>query len=293
MKYRHTRGANALLGYPADARLLIINADDFGLCHAINAGILHSITEGIVYSTTLMMPCPWALHAVHLLAEHPHIPFGIHLTVVCDPTHYRWGPLTCREKVPSLVDETGYFYGFDRIPAFLAQVNMEELAVEFRAQIEAVLAAGLTPTHLDWHALPGGGGTAIVELMLRLAQEHGLAMRVPGHPWIDQLQRQGLPTLDRVFLDSFTLDPVDKSARYAQLLHDLPVGLSEWAVHPGIDDAELRAINSLGPEVRQTDYDFLISPEASELIEREGITLLSYRPLQQVWCDRGSDSWRP
>lgn len=283
MTQRDTSGANTLLGYPADARLLIINADDFGLCHAINAAILHSITHGIVCSTTLMVPCPWALHAMHLLTEHPDIPFGIHLTVVRDPVYYRWGPITCREKVPSLVDETGYFYGFDRIPTFLAQVRMEELEMEFRAQIEAVLAAGLAPSHLDWHALRGGGGTAIVELMVRLAQDYGLALRIPNRPWIDQLQRQGLPTIDHVFLDSSRLDPAGKAARYAQLLHDLPPGLSEWAVHPGIDDAEMRAIGTLGPAVRQTDYDFLISAEARQLIEREGIALLSYTPLQPAW----------
>ncbi|MDF2760830.1 MAG: hypothetical protein K0S99_3465, partial [Thermomicrobiales bacterium] len=27
--------ANELLGYPADARLLIVNADDFGVYHAV------------------------------------------------------------------------------------------------------------------------------------------------------------------------------------------------------------------------------------------------------------------
>src|SRR5579871_3055515 len=107
---------NRRLGYPADARLLIINADDFGLCHAINAAILRSLTDSIVFSTTVMAPCPWALHALHLLKEHPSLPFGVHLTVICDPAQYRWGPLTCKEKVPSLLDETGYFYNFDRIP---------------------------------------------------------------------------------------------------------------------------------------------------------------------------------
>ena len=286
MSHLHTGGANTLLGYPANGRLLIINADDFGLCHAINAAIFRSLTDGIVCSTSVMAPCPWALHALHLLREHPAIPFGVHLTVICDPAHYRWGPLTCREKVPSLVDETGYFYSFDRIPEFLAQVKVEELEVEFRAQIEMVLAANLTPTHLDWHCLRGGGGAAIVELMLRLAQDYGLAMRVVDHPWIEKVQRQGLPTADYVFLDSYLLDTVDKSARYAQLLHDLPVGLSEWAVHPGFDDAEVRAIGSLGPWERQTDFDFLISVEAREMIQQEGITLLSYKPLQQAW--RGS-----
>ena len=33
------RQTNRLLGYPAYARLLLINADDFGMCHAINEAI--------------------------------------------------------------------------------------------------------------------------------------------------------------------------------------------------------------------------------------------------------------
>jgi hypothetical protein len=140
MSRLHTGEANALLGYPADARLLIINADDFGLCHAINAAIVRSLRDGIVCSTTVMAPCPWALHALQALKSNPAIPFGIHLTVICDPVHYRWGPLTCREKVPSLVDETGYFYSFERMPEFLTQVRLGELEAEFRAQIERVLA---------------------------------------------------------------------------------------------------------------------------------------------------------
>jgi len=64
---RHT---NRLLGYPDDARLLIINADDFGMCHAANAAITRSLTAGVVTSTTLMVPCAWALHAMQWLAAH-------------------------------------------------------------------------------------------------------------------------------------------------------------------------------------------------------------------------------
>jgi len=54
---------NRLLGYPVDARLLIINADDFGMCNAINEAIFRTMKEGVVHSTSLMVPCPWALHA--------------------------------------------------------------------------------------------------------------------------------------------------------------------------------------------------------------------------------------
>ena len=101
---------NRLLGYPDDARLLIINADDFGRSHASNEATLRTLKEGVVSSTTLMVPCPWALHAMQLLSDHPDISFGVHLTVICDVSHYRCGPLTSRDKVPSLVDETGFFY---------------------------------------------------------------------------------------------------------------------------------------------------------------------------------------
>ena len=274
---------NKLLGYPDDARLLIINADDFGMCHAVNAAIFRTLTEGVVQSTTLMVPCPWALHAMHWLRDNPDIAFGVHLTAIGDGYDYRWGPLTAKDRVPSLIDEAGYFYADDRMPEFLAQVKLEELELEFRAQIDAVLAANLKPTHLDWHALRIGGRSDIFDVMLGLAKEYGLALRVFTRPWIEKVQSQGLPTNDYDFLDSYSLDTLDKPARYAQLLRELPAGLSEWAVHPALGDAEFLAIEPNGRQFRQTDFDFLMSAEALEVIRQEGIILLSYEPLQALW----------
>jgi chitin disaccharide deacetylase len=79
------------------------------------------------------------------------------------------------------------------------------------------------------------------------------------------------------------LDSDDKPARYEQLLRELPAGLSEWAVHPGLDNAELLAIEGDSKHVRQLDYDFLMSQAAKDIIEEEGIILLDYRALQVVW----------
>jgi predicted glycoside hydrolase/deacetylase ChbG (UPF0249 family) len=277
---------NHFLGYPDDARLLIINADDFGRSHASNEATLRALTEGVVSSTTLMVPCPWALHAMQLLSDHPDLCFGVHLTVVCDVTHYRCGPLTSRGNVPSLVDESGFFYMTDNIPQWLAQVRLSELEIEFRAQIEAVLAAGLAPTHLDWHCLYNGGRPDIFELTVTLAKEYGLAVRVFDRSTGETLQQKALPTNDHDVLDSYRLAIVEKSARYAQLLRDLPSGLSEWAVHPALGTAEMQAIEPESWQVRQTDFAFLISREARSIIEQEGIVLLSYQPLQQVWQER-------
>jgi hypothetical protein len=41
-------------------------------------------------------------------------------------------------------------------------------------------------------------------------------------------------------------------------------------------------------QVRHTDYEFLISADARETIEREGIALLSYEPLREVWAANGN-----
>jgi predicted glycoside hydrolase/deacetylase ChbG (UPF0249 family) len=274
---------NQLLGYPADARLLIVNADDFGMCHAVNEAIFRVLKDGIARSTSLMVPCPWMLHATHFLADNPETPFGIHLTAISDSTDNRWGPVTAREKVPSLLDKAGFFYTFEHMPVFMAKVMLDQLEMEFRAQIEVVLAAGLQPTHLDWHSLRIDSRPDISGLMFRLAREYGLAFRVAGQSLIRKTQSLGLPTNDYDLLDSYSLDPDDKSARYTQMLHELPAGLSEWAVHPGLDSSELLAIEPGGSHIRQTDFDFLISEQAKALVREEGITLLDYRALQAVW----------
>ena len=45
---------NQLLGYPENARLLIINADDFGLCHAVNEAVFRALQQDMLRSTTLV-----------------------------------------------------------------------------------------------------------------------------------------------------------------------------------------------------------------------------------------------
>ena len=79
------------------------------------------------------------------------------------------------------------------------------------------------------------------------------------------------------------LNVEDKAAQYARLLRDLPVGLSEWAVHPGLGNEEAQAIDPDGWHVRRTDYEFLTSPEARELLRQEQIIVIDYRAIQHAW----------
>lgn len=276
---------NSLLGYPDDARLLIINADDFGMCHSNNEATFRALTEGIVTSTTLMAPCPWAPHAMALLRENATLPFGVHLTLVSEASTYRWRPIAGRSEVPSLVDEAGYFFSADRIPELLANARLDEVEIEFRAQIDAVLNAQLKPTHLDWHCLLEGGRADIFDLSLRLAREHGLAVRVSDESEATRLQEMGLPVNSHRVVDSYRLETEGKQGLYAGMLRELPAGLSEWAVHPSLGNAESQAMEPDSWGVRKADFDFVMSSEARDLLNAEGIILLDYRALQAVWSE--------
>ncbi len=274
---------NRLLGYGPDARLLIINADDFGVCHAVNEAICGTLAEGLVRSTSLMVPCPAMSHAARFLADHPQQPFGVHLTALSDSTHNRWRPMSDPAKVPSLLDEAGYFYDFEHMGEFMARVSLDQLEIEFRTQIEVVLAAGLRPSQLDWHSLRISKRDDIFDVMFGLAREYGLAQRVSSQSATAKLQSRGLPCVDHDVLDSYGLDPGTRAATYVRLLRELPVGLNEWAVHPGLDTPELLALEPGGHYVRQADYDFFTSREAQDVVQEEGIILLDYRALQAIW----------
>src|SRR5919201_4060959 len=105
------RLSSELLGFAADARVLIVNCDDFGMHDAVNAAVVESIEKGIASSCSLMVPCPAAAHAMRLLRAHPHIAFGIHLALIRDTPEYHWGPCAAKSDVASLVDpDTGEFY---------------------------------------------------------------------------------------------------------------------------------------------------------------------------------------
>ncbi len=277
-----TRAAtNEALGFLADARLLIINADDFGMCHSNNEATLQSFKAGLVSSTTLMAPCPWAPHAMQILKDNPEFPFGVHLTLISENDGYRWGPLASRDKVSSLVDSYGYFHKIANIPDLLERAILEHVEIEFRTQIEAVLAADLAPTHFDWHCLQDAGREDVFLLTLELGREYGLAVRTHTQDAARHCREVGHPAIDFPLLDSYSVGLSGKTDHLARLLRELPVGLSEWAVHPSLGNAESKAMEPDSWEVRKSDFDFLVSREAREVVQREGIILTDYRALQE------------
>ena len=204
------------------------------------------------------------------------------MTTISEHEIYRWRPLTSPDKIPTLIDHEGFFPLETEKPALLARAKVKELEIEWRAQIESGIAQGLHPTQLDSHCNIHDARADIFDLSVRLAREYGLALRVHQREFIPSLKKQNLPVIDHTDLDSFDLPTAGKSQRYARMLHELPTGISEWAIHCARGTAELRTINPRW-RVRAADYAFFNSPECRQIIAHEGIQVISYEKLQPYW----------
>ena len=71
----------ARLGYPADSRLLVIHADDFGMLHSVNKATMEALNNKWITSASILVPCPWFPEAARFAREHPEWDLGIHLAL--------------------------------------------------------------------------------------------------------------------------------------------------------------------------------------------------------------------
>jgi hypothetical protein len=271
-----------LLGFAPGERLLILNIDDVGFCLTANQGAIQTLEHGTASSCTVMMPPPWALHACSLLRERPAISHGVHLTAISEHEIYRWRPLTSPDRIPSLVDGDGFLPLETEKGSLLARAEVREVEIEWRAQIEAAYARGLKPVQLDSHCNVHDAREDIFDMTVRLAREYGLALRVHQREFVAKLKKLGLPAIDHPDVDSYDIPTADKAERYKRMLRELPAGISEWAVHCARGAEEIRIINPRW-RVRAADYRFFNSPECRELIQREGIRVVSYDLMQPFW----------
>ena len=274
------------LGYPAGTKLIIVHADDLGETHAVNAAAIRALESGAINSASMMVPCPWFPEIADYSKSHPEADLGLHLTLTAERVYYRWGPAAPTDKVPSLADRNGYFHhDWDQ----QQQINPKDVETELRAQIERALAMGVRPTHLDSHQYRLiMSGKDLFDVFLRVSHEYHLPVFVTRdwfaeHPYLESMVGPGDIVLDH----TVTIEPEVSAAKWADFyltaLKNLKPGVTEFVIHPGFDDEELRAATreraTWGAAWRQRDYDFFTSERFRQLLTQENIKLITWREL--------------
>jgi predicted glycoside hydrolase/deacetylase ChbG (UPF0249 family) len=277
------------------AALLVINADDLGFAPGVNRAIGEAHDAGTLSSASMMVNTPAFEDGVVLARARPRLGVGLHLNLVAGR------PLT---DAVSLTDaRTGSVHPLAELArrALTGRVHPEEVRRECDAQLRALVAVGITPTHLDSHrhahALPG-----ILPAVAASAYDAGLhwVRRPLDHPSFAEPVvsakmlvlhagwRRALVGVDRAHLPLLARAPhfrgialqgaPDVEVRLLSLLDRLPHGATELMLHPGYDDPTLAAQDPYRHE-REREIAALRSAAVRTRLERGDIRLVNFGEL--------------
>jgi len=279
---------NVRLGYPADAKLLIINADDLAMAHSQNDASLTALDQKLITSGTVMVAAPWFGEVAAYARAHPDADLGLHLTLNAEWQTFRWGPVTPRNLVPSLVGPDGNFYA--TVAELEQHAKLDEVEIELRAQIERAKAMGLNPTHLDSHMLALYDTPALFAVLQKLAREYKLPIRMsrndPTFKPLLQYMNAADPFPDAMFTAMPDVQPAAWKDYYLNVVKNLQPGVTELVVHLAHDDAEMRAVTVNYPvwdaAWRQRDVDAISSPEFRKALADNHVILIGWRSIQKL-----------
>ena len=276
------------LGYPADSKLLILHADDLAVAHSEDAASFEALDQHAVTSASIMVPCPWLTEVADYAKAHPDADLGLHLTLTSEWKTYRWGPVESKDKVPSLLDPSGYLW--PDTPQSVGALKADEAEREIRAQIERAVAMGIHPTHVDSHMGTLFSRPDLFAVYVKVAREYKLpflAFIAPDTPKeLSSVLSSKDVLLNSVVIADPSVHPSDWNAFYANAIKNLKPGITEIIVHLGHDDAELQAVTvdhaDYGAAWRQRDYDVVTSPEFKKLLEENHVILIRWMDLKKL-----------
>jgi predicted glycoside hydrolase/deacetylase ChbG (UPF0249 family) len=286
--FAQTKTIAERLGYPADSKLLIIHADDLAVAHSEDAASFDALDRHAVTSASIMVPCPWLTEVADYAKTHPDADLGLHLTLTAEWKTYRWGPVESKDKVPSLLDPSGYLW--PEVEPAIRNLKADEVEREIRAQIEHAIAMGIHPTHVDSHMGTLFSRPDLFAVYVKVAHEYKLpflAVRTADAPLalLSALSDKDV-VLDSVVIAGPQVSAANWKTFYVNAIKNLKPGVTEIIVHLGHDDAELQAVTVDHPDYgaawRQRDYDAVNSPEFKKSIDDNHVILIRWKDLQKL-----------
>lgn len=276
------------LGYPAQARLLIIHADDFGMSHSVNRAISQAFEHGWITSASIMVPCPWFPEALQWARRHPNADIGLHLVLNSEWSGFRWGPIASKDQVSTLLDPDGYFYDD---PSLFTHVRMREAETELHAQIDKARAEHLHFSHLDSHMIALVTTRHLFDVYQRVGHDYNLPIalvrngdfRMPPGATVSQ----NALALDNVI----SMDPGISKRNwfhwYQKNLSALKPGIYQLIVHLAYNDDEFRGATHDHPDWgaawRQQDFDMIQSPQFRQFLRDQKFILVNWKQLSDAY----------
>ena len=277
------------LGYPADAKLVILHADDLAVAHSVDSASFAALNQKAVSSASIMMPCSWLPEVVAYSKAHPEADLGLHLTLTSEWGPYRWGPVAPRNLVQSLLAPDGGF--FANTTPLENRAVVDDAEREIRAQIELAMKLGIHITHLDMHMGALAVTAELYAMLARVAREYKLpflAVRTKDerqHKLMSVLTEKDI-VLDSLVMFDPRIPPERWTQSYVDALKAIKPGVHYMIVHLGYDDAELEAITTghpnFGAAWRQRDYNAVTSPEFKKALEDNHIILIGWSDLRRL-----------
>ncbi len=278
------------LGHPPDARLLVIHADDLGMSHSVNRATFEGFENRWITSASILVPCPWFPEVARWARTHPAADLGIHLALNSEWTGFRWGPLSPRDAVSSLLDPDGYFPLLETDVVTRAQPA--EIERELRAQIDRARAAGVTLTHVDSHMATLFRTPEFFEVYRRVGSAYGLPVLIERlgnrggeqSAWATAAQPDAL--VDRVLSIPQGTARADWPQAYEKMLAPLTPGVYQLIVHLGYDDEEMRGATFDHPDWgalwRQNDLDLVKSARFRDFLRQQRFVLVGWKDLARA-----------
>lgn len=274
------------LGFAAQDRVVIVHADDVGMCGATIDAFFELYAGGLTSAGSVMVPCPWFPDVATRCRGRTDLDLGVHLTLTSEWDGYRWGPISSRDPASGLLDEEGYFY---RNQDRWGTIDPELARCEITAQVDRAEAAGIDVTHVDTH-MGAVLNSSLTDDYVRLGVARRTPVLVTRDPaWIDAAtepklatwEQQGVPIFDHIRVMPRSAPATDGLALTKQLFDELPVGLTYLITHPARDTPELQAIAGDWPQ-RVAEFETLRDPELVRYVRALGVQVVGWRPFRDL-----------